>query len=301
MRRRDSPDDDRRRVISIHAPRAGCDLCDRSAFRSLRLLTYFNPRAPCGARLPADSWRPTARDFNPRAPCGARQCRRTSSCGSMGYFNPRAPCGARRTLRSRSPRKANFNPRAPCGARPARKNALEPYKRFQSTRPVWGATLSGLRPVRLQATFQSTRPVWSATPALWHRCRPAAFQSTRPVWGATTQTERSDDMSDISIHAPRVGRDDHRYSSLDLRCISIHAPRVGRDPLFARIASAMPLFQSTRPVWGATWYSRGYPMLPRDFNPRAPCGARPQSYIETLDQMRISIHAPRVGRDLYAS
>ena len=58
-------------AISIHAPRAGRDRLApaRRAGRG-----YFNPRAPCGARLrlcwplyffPAN--------FNPRAPCGARQ------------------------------------------------------------------------------------------------------------------------------------------------------------------------------------------------------------------------------------
>ena len=59
---------------------------------------------------------------------------------------------------------------------------------FQSTLPVWGATVvrsehSGL------ATFQSTLPVWGATP-LAPRCRAARkFQSTLPVWGATPSTK----------------------------------------------------------------------------------------------------------------
>ena len=78
--------------------------------------------------------------------------------------------------------------------------------------------------------------------------------------------------------------------------ISIHAPRVGRDD-YMRILDYFPsVFQSTRPVWGATTlgYRRGVcpeisihaPRVGRDtqyvtlisspgyFNPRAPCGAR---------------------------
>ena len=58
------------------------------------------------------------------------------------------------------------------------------------------------------AKFQSTRPVWGAThryavPIV--RCR---FQSTRPVWGATKAAKITHDLQMISIHAPRVGRDE---------------------------------------------------------------------------------------------
>ena len=36
-------------------------------------------------------------------------------------------------------------------------------------------------------------------------------------------------QADISIHAPRVGRDEYGYGWGGLIGISIHAPRVGRD------------------------------------------------------------------------
>ena len=56
--------------------------------------------------------------------------------------------------------------------------------------------------------------------------------------------------------------------------ISIHAPRVGRDS-------------------GRATRTR----TKSDFNPRAPCGARPRCYHGILQSVYISIHAPRVGRD----
>ena len=34
-----------------------------------------------------------------------------------------------------------------------------------------------------------------------------------------------------------------------------------------------------------------------DFNPRAPCGARLSGFVATGYHLRISIHAPRAGRD----
>ena len=78
------------------------------------------------------------------------------------------------------------------------------------------------------------------------------FQSTRPVWGATGSGNIWLATNTISIHAPRVGRDDGAAVYGGTHEISIHAPRVGRDsPVYTYITISIR-FQSTRPVWGAT-------------------------------------------------
>ena len=64
---------------------------------------------------------------------------------------------------------------------------------------------------------------------------------------------------DISIHAPRAGRDDYLVSHVQYLHISIHAPRAGRDRIVA-IATGVSVY----------------------FNPRAPCGARQQKYTKLL-------------------
>ena len=86
----------------------------------------------------------------------------------------------------------------------------------------------------------------------------------------------------ISIHAPRVGSDTSRKGTTTGSPISIHAPRVGSDSIPATAVrscsdfnprspcgerqhhtQAHPLhkqFQSTLPVWGATWAS-GVPRM----------------------------------------
>ena len=56
--------------------------------------------------------------------------------------------------------------------------------------------------------------------------------------------------------------------------ISIHAPHAGRDA-DKRKSKANKEFQSTRPMRGATHLSEKFADL-RNFNPRAPCGARQQ-------------------------
>ena len=101
--------------ISIHAPRVGRDV-RRS--RSNQRLTNFNPRAPCGARLPSITLVLYMAAFQSTRPVwGATRCRAGHVVHGL-HFNPRAPCGARRLNAISS----TF----PSG--------------FQSTRPVWGAT-----------------------------------------------------------------------------------------------------------------------------------------------------------------
>ena len=49
------------------------------------------------------------------------------------------------------------------------------------------------------------------------------------MWGATAVIFAVNSTSVISIHAPRVGRDDTKQRLSGGEKISIHAPRVGRD------------------------------------------------------------------------
>ena len=124
-------------LISIHAPRAGCD-------RSERLtdvpIWNFNPRTPCGVRhgergyMAEYGW---ISIHAPRAGCdkvltlcmtatatfqsthpvrGA-----TNPVQQRGidhqHFNPRTPCGVRLLMFPPRSGMDNFNPRTPCGVR----------------------------------------------------------------------------------------------------------------------------------------------------------------------------------------
>ena len=117
------------------------------------------------------------------------------------------------------------------------------------------------------------------------------------MWGATELVFRALLGFGISIHAPRVGRDTKGYCDKARYTISIHAPRVGRDVTIIPLTGIIALFQSTRPVWGATHNRKATEHFRGDFNPRAPCGARQQVCKDERHECRISIHAPRVGRD----
>ena len=99
--------------------------------------------------------------------------------------------------------------------------------------------------------------------------------------------------------------------------ISIHAPHAGRDVILNPIPQEVALFQSTRPMRGATISLTLRRSAALYFNPRAPCGrdglygysryllpefqstrpvrARLQLRQELHAAKQISIHAPRAG------
>ena len=101
---------------------------------------------------------------------------------------------------------ANFNPRSPCGERLKELEETGYLRRFQSTLPVWGATVGqGLN-------FQSV-----------------GISIHAPRVGSDPNAESPGGNQPISIHAPRVGSDEGREALQGLVGISIHAPRVGSD------------------------------------------------------------------------
>ena len=150
---------------------------------------------------------------------------------------------------------------------------------------------------------------------------PVQFQSTRPVWGATSVVRQDRLPRSISIHAPRVGRDAFFRELRKAYAISIHAPRVGRDsfsclrlltrgnfnpraPCGARRWvwqgwSAHSSFQSTRPVWGATFWPSVNPFNQVKFQSTRPVWGATRGFTFPAESVKISIHAPRVGRDSF--
>ena len=202
---------------------------------------------------------------------------------------------------------------------------------FQSTRPVRGATqVAGFSAVaKYYVSIHAPRTGRDPPGTIQHDhlARPSfnkgdatasKFQSTRPVRGATQPAVSircaSADSRGFNPRAPYGARPLKPAPRRDPE-VSIHAPRTGRDCF----KPSKILFQSTRPVRGAT--------LQACFNPRAPCGARSSCYSSSegmkmgfnprapyggarrapcgarherseRSSRYVSIHAPRAGRDL---
>src|SRR5207244_3262825 len=100
------------------------------------------------------------------------------------------------------------------------------------------------------------------------------FQSTRPARGATLELRRQKAITDVSIHAPRAGRDKGIEDRFALHRVSIHAPRAGRDKV--SVADPPGLTVSIHAPRagrdGSSWATISSSCC---FNPRAPRGARP--------------------------
>ena len=123
-----------------------------------------------------------------------------------------------------------FNPRSPCGER----QKLPPEDRhtviFQSTLPVWGATIILNGAIGFLLHFNPRSPCGERLYLSVSVLSAAPFQSPLPVWGATPFTGLLPARLMISIPAPRVGSDHMQFSDVLCRIpISIPAPRVGSD------------------------------------------------------------------------
>ena len=123
--------------ISIHAPRVGRD-CAATITRCWRQISIHAPRVGRDQELTPDAHRTSISIHAPRV---GRDCILSIRKTLLSYFNPRAPCGTRRALVILVDCALQISIHAPRVGRDLASSAgaIVP-ERFQSTRPVWGAT-----------------------------------------------------------------------------------------------------------------------------------------------------------------
>ena len=176
-------------------------------FSLIRPSKFQSTRPVQGATSASNSYYDT-QSISIHAPRAGRDYTGFQRSEGYRHFNPRAPCRARRKLLIINLLFNNFNPRAPCRARLAPAFRRGTPERFQSTRPVQGATpVSGQPRARQGISIHAPRAgrdILEYIPA----ARALKFQSTRPVQGATGWRTGTPLLQGISIHAPRAGRDD---------------------------------------------------------------------------------------------
>ena len=86
-------------IVSIHAPREGCDTAVRRSYAKAR---RFNSRTPGGVRLACSLHRRgQSQRFNSRTPGGVRLRRRLPTEGLRVRFNSRTPGGVRQVFPNR--------------------------------------------------------------------------------------------------------------------------------------------------------------------------------------------------------
>ena len=180
------------------------------------------------------------------------------------------------------------------GSDASRRSALAPI-RISIHAPRVGSDTSSSRTRLCPRYFNPRSPRGERLNRVQRVAHSFLFQSTLPAWGATRSLARPRCVAIISIHAPRVGSDVY---------VASFGPR--------------PTFQSTLPAWGATLRALAARSRSWHFNPRSPRGERPfrssptrgSAYFNPrsprgerrfrriiLQELLISIHAPRVGSD----
>ena len=172
---------------------------------------------------------------------------------------------------------AHFNPLAPCGARRGKTVYQLLRDNFNPLAPCGARPLLPASPSTRRA-FQSTRPVWGETIDLHAEGTSFLFQSTRPVWGETVWAKYQYSLGQFQSTRPVWGETRSAKEWAARNRISIHSPRVGRD-------SAAGVTRSDT----------------INFNPLAPCGARPVIVIAPLDLSRFQSTRPVWGETRWGS
>ena len=189
--------------------------------------------------------------FNPRAPCGARRDRRRGDY-ARADISIHAPLAGRDSGRPRWQVQAHISIHAPLAGRDCRHDFSDiSASRFQSTRPLRGATIHGSHEKAGRNHFNPRAPCGARLKELQDRLTEIAFQSTRPLRGATFQGIPFGLSCKISIHAPLAGCDGQPWI---FRCSTRNFNP--RTPCGVRLCKTSGHRRSAY------------------FNPRTPCGVR---------------------------
>ena len=212
--------------------------------------------------------------FNPRSPCGERHPHdfvrpdvRLVSTHAPLAGSDSWPRGSGRAARG-------FNPRSPCGERLPVGSVVWGSNSFNPRSPC-GERL-GIRCPELAHSPVSTHAPLAGSDVRSGRLslQVFLFQPTLPLRGATATANMFIDDGGFQPTLPLRGATLALAASLP-----------------------PPMFQPTLPLRGATWWT-GQRKSPRcRFNPRSPCGERPDDPTVVSRGVAVSTHAPLAGSD----
>ncbi len=173
------------------------------------------------------------------------------------YFNPRAPCGARPEVNPLVAGLGFISTHAPLAGRDFLWDTCHGRSRnFNPRAPCGARRITNIKP-KSTNNFNPRAPCGARPIPSWEWVfLKFLFQPTRPLRGAT------------GLELCRLVH----------TLISTHAPLAGRDTSSVNNTLRSLIFQPTRPLRGATRHVTTTRCRTRDFNPRAPCGARLETF-----------------------
>ena len=216
------------------------------------------------------------RNFNPRAPRGAR-LRSGDSFGRSGVFQSTRPSRGATVFHQKNYQQQGISIHAPLAGRDPTATSPPSFSTYFNPRAPRGARPNSNIAAIIFNLFQSTRPSRGATITatgvlgLSNNFNPRAPRGARRIWLPLTVI-----LPEFQSTRPSRGATQYFKTETQPEPISIHAPRAGRDAVSETVIRQ-----------------------PKNFNPRAPCGARPALPNRYPRDMSISIHAPLAGRDVW--
>ena len=259
--------------VSIHASHAGGD---EASSPTLARQWGFNPRLPCGRRPPLYCV------YNPNQGVsihashaggdGWRNIRTSQTCS----FNPRLPCGRRLMGQFMEMCIRRFNPRLPCGRRRDSSATMITPAAFQSTPPMREATRFDDHQTNLKQ-FQSTPPMREATRRRVAGAGNLPRFNPRLPCGRRRALGTLNRLSGVFQSTPPMREaTGGQHDPGQIHNVSIHASHAGGD---------------SRP--------RSVRIIRPGFNPRLPCGRRPDLDCHDPGLCGVSIHASHAGGDIF--
>ena len=238
-------------MVSIHAPREGCDLRNSSVSTSL---TRFNSRTPGGVRPTRALTARERQRFQFTHPGRGATDQSLSGRAYKDCFNSRTPGGVRLHHSQDTTKTIQMFQFTHPG-----RGATYVYRYFKSCgvvsihAPREGCDLSLLALSLVTKCFNSRTPGGVRLSLAMLLVMLNMFQFTHPGRGATEPSPDNNNPVNVSIHAPREGCDvvEPEGGGGGVR-VSIHAPREGCDELTCQQTWKRYLFQFTHPGRGAT-------------------------------------------------
>ena len=147
-------------------------------------------------------------------------------------------------------------------------------------------------------TFQPTLPLRGATRQQSTMPPSGAFQPTLPLRGAThARTRCTRRRSSFNPRSPCGERPDPARVALQVPDVSTHAPLAGSDVQVVDGAARRNLVSTHAPLAGSDCSAASCSQRPTSFNPRSPCGERPNLWFWQIALHTVSTHAPLAGSD----
>ena len=279
--------------ISIHSPRMGRDTQGSTLTRRSH---NFNPLSPHGERLNSLKLQGNTQYISIHSPRMGRDKDGRFPIMLDKDFNPLSPHGERPPPPAGGNGLKDFNPLSPHGERPALYVRSCETLLFQSTLPAWGETTSSAA-FSFAAVFQSTLPAWGETAPITIGTSGAEISIHSPRMGrdntSAPQAAHGGDFNPLSPHGERLGR---AFKICPDGLISIHSPRMGRDIPCCAAVLILFVFQSTLPAWGETRRLQCC-FQALKFQSTLPAWGETRAPRIDFPAIVISIHSPRMGRD----